>query len=363
MFRELKNHLLPIKQAVSPEDNFGVGLYLSDGASREILVGSNLAEFKDWLNKERLYVFTMNGFPYGGFHSDVVKDNVYKPDWTTRERVEYTKRLFTILAALLPDGGEGGISTSPVSYKHWFAGSEQKEQVFTTACRHYVEIAHFLNDLCEKTQKNLHLDIEPEPDCLLENSDETINFFERLHSSEKRNDIISKFLTLCFDVCHFSVEFEKPESALAKLISHGIRIGKIQLSSALKVTLNGKNENGIKEILQFDEPRYLHQTVKRTASGEIEKFQDLSSLTTNDGNNDAEWRTHFHVPLFLNDYGSLQSTQDDVVSTLKHLKKNQITSHLEVETYTWDVLPAGLKGDLNASIIRELEWVKKNLSE
>lgn len=363
MFQQLKNHLPKIKQAVSPKEKFGAGLYLSDKASREILTGSCLKVFKDWLHENDLYVFTMNGFPYGNFHGDIVKDNVYKPDWTTCERVEYTKRLFQILAELLPDRLEGGISTSPISYKHWFSTNEQKEKVFDIACQYLIEIAEYLKDLCERTGKNFHLDIEPEPDCLLENSDEAIIFFERLRSSEKTADLINRHLALCFDICHFSVEFERPVSALAKLISHEIRIGKVQLSSALKINSDDKTENGINDISAFDEQRYLHQTVKRTASGRIEKFRDLPFAIANKENDAAEWRTHFHVPLFLSSYGNLLSTQDDVADTIKFLMKNHITRHLEVETYTWDVLPSDLKKDLTASVIRELEWVKKNLAE
>jgi len=359
-FLQLKVHLPKVRQAVSPDKKFGAGLYLSNKASREIQEGNNLRSFKLWLEEKGLYVFTLNGFPYGNFHGKVVKDNVYKPDWTSCERVDYTKRLFNILAELLPEGMDGGVSTAPVSYKPWFSSADEEDKAVTSACMHFEEIAFFLQDLESKTGKYLHLDIEPEPDCLLENSDEVVNFFKRLTKSANEA-LIKKHIALCYDICHFSVEFEQPEDVFGKLISEGIKIGKIQISSALRANLQNDRQRKMAELMSFDEPRYLHQAVKQTAAGELRRFRDLS-WAIRDDSDAKELRTHFHVPLFVNNYGNLQSTQDDVLLTLKYLQKNQLTNHLEVETYTWDILPADMKMDLTGSIVRELEWVKKNLA-
>ncbi|HXH20324.1 MAG TPA: metabolite traffic protein EboE [Chitinophagales bacterium] len=359
-FIQLKTHLPRVKRAVSPEKKFGVGLYLSDRASREILAESNLREFKAWLDKEGFYVFTMNGFPYGNFHGEVVKENVYQPDWTMPKRVEYTQRLFSILAEILPADVDGGISTCPVSYGQHFSDSQKKkEENIAIACRNFQEIASFLHRLEAMSGKQLHLDIEPEPDCLIENSEDVLEFFSRLTDSGNET-IIRRHIRLCYDTCHFSVEYEAPETVFTKLAAHDIRIGKIQLSAAMRADLR-IGGTSFKELEKFDEPRYLHQTVKRTATGELKKFRDLSFALAENMDAATELRTHFHVPLFLNSYGSLQSTQDDVVKVLKFLQKNHVTNHLEVETYTWDVLPPDLKNDLTASIVRELEWVKKNL--
>ena len=40
-----------------------------------------------------LYVFTINGFPYGPFHGQPVKAAVYRPDWREAERGRYTADL------------------------------------------------------------------------------------------------------------------------------------------------------------------------------------------------------------------------------------------------------------------------------
>jgi hypothetical protein len=56
-------------------------------------------------------------------------------------------------------------------------------------------------------------------------------------------------------------------------------------------------------------------------------------------------------------YGVLQSTQDDIRDVLNLQTGRQFTNQLEVETYTWDVLPAELKADIVDSIEREMKWV------
>ena len=130
-FDKLKEHIPVITQRISPLEAFGIGLRLSNVASLELRKQENLEEFKRWLAENNCYVFTMNGFPFGGFHNTVVKDKVHAPDWLSPERVSYTIRLAQILAAILPDGVDGGISTSPLTYKFWHqvaAGSRPADQ-------------------------------------------------------------------------------------------------------------------------------------------------------------------------------------------------------------------------------------------
>lgn len=384
-FQNLKTYLPPLKKELSPDKAFGIGLRLSNKASEELLEAGQLPVFKQWLQEQELYVFTMNGFPYGGFHHQEVKDKVHEPDWTHQDRLDYTLRLTRILAEILPEGMDGGISTSPLSYKPWLLGVEEQKRrsTYAQAAKHLVHLVEELMNLKQETGKTIHIDLEPEPDGLLENSNEVINFYQewllptaykhlaetdRLNlSKEQVHEAVYTHLQLCYDVCHFALAYEKPSEAFAKLKHAGIKIGKIQLSAALKTQLpeDVETRGEIAETMaSFAESTYLHQVVERDANGTLTQYPDLTfALQHIRKPNAVEWRTHFHVPLFTDEYHMLHSTQDDVAEVLRLLQQNNMTKHLEVETYTWDVLPEELKKDLSVSIRRELEWVLEHINK
>ncbi|CAM4306982.1 metabolite traffic protein EboE [Zobellia nedashkovskayae] len=368
-FDSLKEHVPQIKEKVSPNEPFGLGLRLSNKASEELALNGNLNEFKQWLVDNQVYVFTMNGFPYGNFHNERVKDDVHAPDWTTPERLIYTKRMFDQLAALLPVGIAGGISTSPISYKYWHATEEATKLAFETGAKNMVEIAIHLYNREQETGKYLHLDIEPEPDGMLENSDEVLQFFadyllpigiavivEKLGvNADIADEIIRRYLTVCYDICHFSLAYEEPTDTFEKFAKAEIVIGKIQVSAALKILSNPSGNDKIWEALTlFDEPTYLHQVTEKV-DGKVKTYNDLPIVLENKREFE-ELRAHFHVPIFLERFGALDSTQDHILKVMKFLKEHPVSEHLEIETYTWDVLPSALKKDLSESIIREIDW-------
>ncbi|MEM7381497.1 MAG: metabolite traffic protein EboE [Bacteroidota bacterium] len=370
----LKTYVPGIKAQLINNEPFGLGLRLSNKASEELGTGQELFEFKKWLDDEGLYVFTMNGFPYGNFHHEVVKEQVHSPDWTTAERLSYTKRLFDQLAVLLPDGLNGGISTSPISYKYWYPEDEQKKNAFTTGAKNLVEVILHLYELERSTGKYMHLDIEPEPDGLLENSDEVVAFFReyllplaleelkerRGMNAQKAKEVTLKYITVCYDVCHFSLAYEDAEETFKRFEQEGIRIGKIQVSAALKILFNGVERDAIwKALSQFNEPVYLHQVTEKKESG-VHTYPDLPKVLYST-EEFTELRAHFHVPIFLEKFPPLYSTQDQILDVIDYLRKNPVSEHLEVETYTWDVLPSELKKDISTSIVREINWLKEKL--
>ncbi len=378
-FAALKNNFPVIKEKLSPGNPMGIGLRLSNEASIELIKKENLSVFKKWLKNQNAYVFTMNGFPYGGFHRTIVKDQVHTPDWVTDKRVEYTLRLFHILTALIPEGMDGGVSTSPLSYRRWFTTQEQASKAKDIATKNIIRIIESLIQIHQSTGKLLHLDIEPEPDGLLETGNEFIEWFEndllpigipvikaKLNvSSQKAEDLIKKHLCLCYDVCHFAIGYEPHQSIIDDIKRRGIKVGKIQISAALKAEMNS-SENERKSIKQnfekFNEPVYLHQVVARTRDGRLLRYPDLpEALKEKDNSSVNEWRAHFHVPVFAEKFDLLSSTQDEIAEVLSLQKKEPFTNHLEVETYTWEVLPQDLRLPLQDSIIRELEWVKRIL--
>lgn len=378
VFISLRKNIPLIKKSISPTQSFGIGLRLSADAAEILLTENHLDEFKKWLRENDCYVFTMNGFPFGNFHNAIVKDEVYKPDWTTNLRMEYTLDLINVLAELIPENSEAGISTSPLSFKPWIKDAKQLDFIMKSSCEHLMKCVEELFVLRQNTGKHIHLDLEPEPVCLLENSDETvfffknylipfgINYFNAKHamSDIEAKQIILDHVQVCYDVCHFAVEFEEPELVIRKFLEAGIKIGKVQISSALKViTDNNTNRN---EILiaysKFAESTYMHQTIAKDSKAKLHYFSDLPlALEQFKDEKFVEWRTHYHVPIFMATYNELKSTQDDILLVLEILKKNKFTNHLEVETYTWEILPSEERLEIDESIIRELNWVKQCL--
>ena len=355
-FAAVKRHVPGIKKELSPNKSFGIGLRLSNIASEILSIPQNLFEFNNWLKQEDCYVFTMNGFPFGGFHNTIVKDLVHAPDWQTEQRVEYTIRLFDILEKLLPENEEGSISTSPLSYKYWHLPQEYP-QVMENTTRNILRVVEHLVKLNRLTGKVLHLDIEPEPDGLLESGPEFINWFEDhllpsgieyLAHALKLSEVdaanaIRLHVRLCYDVCHFAVGYENHKEVISLLERKNILVGKIQISAALRSpmpTSTDERSKVISAFRDFNEATYLHQVV--AAQGDtIKRYPDLpEALLDADNPKTREWRSHFHVPLFVERYDVLWSTQQDIREVLTIHRNKPFTKHLEVETYKWEVLPS-----------------------
>jgi len=380
-FAALQQAVPELKKRLSPDAPFGIGLRLSNVASEDLEKPENLIVFQHWLAENGCYVFTMNGFPYGGFHHTVVKDQVHAPDWTTEARVDYTIRLFRILSVLLPvdelgNAIQGGVSTSPLSYRYWFEWEQPpaRDYIFSQTTQNVLEVVTELVRLRKQTDRLMHLDLEPEPDGVIETADEFIAWFtdyllpmgiellaEQFDlTDEEAEATICEHVRLCYDVCHFAVGYERPAEVLDKLKKYGLRVGKIQISAALKAEFPTTSEDreAVRQAFeQFNEPTYLHQVVARTKSGDLVRYPDLPQALTAFNDDHVEWRSHFHVPLFVSDYGVLQSTQDDIREVIRLQAERRFTNQLEVETYTWEVLPEDLKKAIVDSIEREMNWV------
>ena len=378
-FENLEKYIPEIKENLNTTAPFAIGLRLSNEASLVLQDKDKLTEFKKWLDDQNCYIFTFNGFPYGSFHREVVKDDVHSPDWTTEDRKAYTLRLFDILAFLLKEGMDGGISTSPLSYRHWHLRPKDQENAMKKSTAHIVEVALRLYEIKQTQGKTLHLDIEPEPDGMLENCQETLDFYsnwllpigipqfiDRFDLTETdAADALKDHIRICYDVCHFAVVYENHQQVFEAFEKEGIKIGKIQISAALKVPIppTPKEKMEVEKMLfPFVESTYLHQVVGRNPAGKLSSYRDLPdalvSLAETDQN---EWRIHFHVPIFLDTYGELSSTQEDILTVLQLIKNKPVTPHLEIETYTWEVLPEDIHLTLGESISREIQWTIENM--
>ncbi|MFK7859852.1 MAG: metabolite traffic protein EboE [Granulosicoccus sp.] len=371
--QNLVQYLPDIRQAMNPDGEFGIGLRLSAAAVADLADQNALTEFKTFLDDNQLYVFTINGFPYGPFHGTRVKEDVYLPDWQDAERLRYTNQLADVFAEFLPAGQVGSVSTVPGAFWSSINGVDD----IWSMTRHMVEHAAHLVELERNTGKRIVLALEPEPCCFLETIEQSVAFFrDFLFSSESQSQLagllgvspsqadllLHRHLTLCLDLCHAAVEFESYDACIADLRGAGIGIGKLQISAGLR--LESVTRDTIDLLKPFEDNVYLHQVVEN-CGGSLNRFADLAEAfaALDDDNAEREWRVHFHVPIFLDDLGDFSSTQFFVREALDKHRTDPVSTHLEVETYTWNVLPAQYRQQsIDAAIVRELQWVSDRLS-
>jgi len=358
LLSQLKAHLPEVKKRISPDQPLGVGLRLSGIASGYLANNSEaLEQFKHWLEEQGIYVFTLNGFPYGEFHNRPVKEQVYQPDWRSEERFAYSCRLAKILATLLPEGMTGSISTVPVGFKPNFATQMQVE----TAAQNILRFTKYLIEYKKQRGAHIQLALEPEPGCYLETTAGTILFFERqlLDKTPIRPEILTQHLGVCLDTCHAAVMFENSLEAAQAYQRANIPLHKIQLTTAVQASaLNAESKQ---QLQQFCDDVYLHQSCVRS-NGRQKFYLDLPEALENSQDGD-ELRSHFHVPVFHERLNGLQTTQADLLALLETQKQQALSQHLEVETYSFDVLPEHLRKDsVVDNISRELLWTREQLA-
>lgn len=368
----LASHLPAVKRQISPDQPMGIGLRLSAVAARELAEPGKVYRFRHFLAEGGFYVFTVNAFPYGSFHGQRVKEQVYEPDWRTPERLRFTNQVADLLALIAPESVDPTISTVPGAFK---ANVSTPSDVIGIA-EGFVRCAAHLHALRRETGRTIVLAVEPEPACFLETTDEVIRFLSEDVFARDACQLLSNItglafaeaeqalrshVGLCFDVCHSAVEFEETMEMLEAVRAAGIAVAKIQLSSALRVSADASDFERL--LGKFDDGIYLHQTVERR-NGALTRHTDLPAAfaAARSGNAGGEWRVHCHVPVFVESYGDLGSTQQQLRDALRLCRKQEVSPHLEVETYTWNVLPNTLKSsDLVGDIVRELQWVRAEL--
>jgi hypothetical protein len=372
-------HVPRVRELLGASGPFGVGLRLSARAAEELTADGALDAFRALLAEHDLYVFTINGFPHGAFHGTAVKEAVYRPDWREKARVLYSDRLAWLLAALLPDGVDGSISTVPGAFRDRGSTANGAAEMAEHLFLHALTLAR----VQQETGRLVELALEPEPCCFLETTDEAIRFFEEhLFSSagcarfaklaglsdSDAEAFLRRHLGVCVDACHLAVEFEDAPMALSKLRGAGIRVGKIQVTTALSLDLSGdvaRDEPAFQALERFSDGVYLHQVVERR-EGRLIRHLDLpDALALARATPDAgpsEWRVHFHVPVFAERITPFRTTQPFLMELLGIARREFVSAHLEVETYTWDVLPPEhRRDDVDTAIARELRFTLDQL--
>jgi hypothetical protein len=358
-FDALKNYTLAVRDRVSKGKPYAIGLRLGADAAYELSDPATLSDFRRWLDRENCYVFTINGFPYGKFHGTRVKEQVYAPDWTTNERVTYTNLLFNLLAEIVPFGVEGSVSTVPGSFKEFITSSEQVQAMRNNVWQCVEHIAR----LSESSGKKLHLGLEPEPLCHLETSSETVTFFEQMRDEHPGDSRLREHLGVNYDTCHLAVEFEEPAEVLARFRAHDIRVSKLHFSSALKVQATPETRQALRS---FGDDVYLHQVIARGADATLTRYRDLDvALNAEPPFNTPEWRIHFHIPLHFEATAMFGTTRDHLLAVMDALAAEPtLCSHIEMETYTWEVMPAEMKNrSVVDQLVAEYDWTLRELRQ
>lgn len=367
----IENYATKVKQIVSPDEPMGIGWWLSRVAVTELFNSGadGLPLLDNWFKKLGLIPFTCNGFPYGDFHQSKVKHSVYEPSWSTSQRMGYTHALAAILAQISPNFSHRSISTLPIGWP----GAPCANVDVDAAAINLLELAKSLREIADTTGVFIHIDLEPEPGCILQRSTDVVEFFENYLFPNARQlkipaETVLAHIRICHDICHAAVMFEDQQTVINRYKKAGIRIGKVQVSSAIKVQFDKltplEKEETLKQLRAFAEDRYLHQTMIRLPDGELKFFEDLPIALDSEiaQQQIGEWRVHFHVPIFINRFEYIRTTQDKIIECLDAIKSDDDILHFEVETYAWNVLPEDLRtDDLAQGIAHEINWLKDHM--
>jgi sugar phosphate isomerase/epimerase len=338
-------------------DVLGLGLWLPAPAARSLAdQPRKLERVRRSLARHHLEVVTVNAFPYSGFHAPVVKRAVYQPDWAERSRLDYTLDCARVLAMLLPDdAARGSISTLPLGWRApWYADRQR------AAMAHLEELGEGLAKLAADLGRPVRVGIEPEPGCVIETTEDAV---------ERLAGVDTDHIGVCLDTCHLATGFEEPVDALARLDGAGLAVIKVQPSSALHVQQPADAASQA-ALAPYAEDRFLHQ-VRERRGGRVGARDDLAEALG--GRRPlpgaGPWRVHFHVPVHAALQTPLLSTSGTLVSALNGLLGGPAarTDHLEVETYTWNVLPPGVRPEDDAGLVAglagELRWTADRLIE
>ncbi|MGW0536616.1 metabolite traffic protein EboE [Streptomyces sp. NPDC003032] len=346
----LDRHAVPVRERLAA-DRLGVGLWLPRQAADELAAEPAAVDrLRRELTARGLDAVSLNAFPYQGFHAPRVKRDVYLPDWADPERLRYTLVLARILSRLLPDdAARGSISTLPLGWRSWWC-QERQDKADAALDR----LATGLAQIAAEEGRPVRVGFEPEPGCVIERTEDAVELLAGRSPG---------LLGVCLDTCHLAVAFEEPAEALERLASAGVPVVKLQASCALHVP-RPRDPAAAAALAAFDEPRFLHQT-RESAHPLPLPMDDLREALGPDGlPRHAPWRVHFHVPLHAAPRPPLASTRPVLEATLAGLLGTPVagTDHVEVETYTWNVLPPGQRPSgpeaLTAGIAAELDWVR-----
>ena len=341
---QLDRYAEPVRRRLDC-DRLGLGLWLAADVAHGLAADRDaLSRLRRELSARGLEVTTLNAFPYRGFHDAVVKQAVYRPHWAEATRLRFTCDCATVLAALLPaDATYGSISTLPLGWRHPWSEADSATSLVALA-----ELVRLLRAL----PRPVRLAVEPEPGCVLDAVDDAVRWLA--------GRVDPEYIGLCLDTCHLAVSFADPHSALEQITRAGLDVVKVQASAALHVA-EPSCAAAQYALALFSEPRYLHQVRELRPDGVVLAADDLPARELP---GQGPWRVHYHVPLHWKPGPAepVQPTSDVLGAVLGAVD----CEHIEVETYTWDVLPPAQRprsdADLVAGIAAELDTARQWLA-
>jgi len=367
LIANLREHAVGARRRLGSNRPLGVGLWLPDSAvTRALADRDTILSLREFLDGEGLVPFTMNGFPYGDFHRGIVKHDVYFPTWWDPRRADYTLRLFELLDALLPPRTAAAVSTLPIAW----GDPPPTDDEWRAAADQLARVARRLAEIEQASGRRFLVALEPEPGCALEKSSDVAAFFDRYLRPIDRG-LVDRHIGVCHDICHAAVVFARQDEALETYRTAGIRIGKVQVSSAVFARLDAPDPelraSVLAQLAAFSEMRYLHQTAVRYAQGSSRFFEDLPlALGYHAGREPprGEWRVHFHVPIHVERFGRLDTSRNDIERCVRLCLDGGLASQFEIETYAWNVVPDGLRAErLCDGIAAEIAWLTSRIAE
>jgi sugar phosphate isomerase/epimerase len=256
---QLADHASPVRERLGA-DRLGIGLWLArDVVSELVAVPGEVKNLRAELAARGLETVTL----YAGFHREVVKKDVYLPDWADEARLAHTLDCARVLAALLPDDAErGSVSTLPLAWRTPWPPDRAD-----TARRALDRLAAGLAAIESDTGRRIRVGFEPEPGCVVETTAQAVRELRGLDPER---------LGVCLDACHLAVQFEEPGAALRRLADAGLPVVKLQASCAVEAA-DPADPAAHAALRRLAEPRFLHQTrtAARQESPDVRGVDDL----------------------------------------------------------------------------------------
>ncbi|MCZ6596743.1 MAG: metabolite traffic protein EboE [Planctomycetota bacterium] len=396
VLRGVREITLPLADELDPardEGDFGLGAYLPGKVvlAMEGDDAEDRAAYVGFVAANGLDPFTYNAFPIGGFHHAGLKQGVFRPTWMETERQLFTWNVARVAADAWKACGARSRHVSISTHTGMYAADVGGPADLDACADGLARMARTLAEIEQASGCRIVLSLEPEPGSNAGDARALAGFHERIRARAREvlgagsDTVLRRHLGTCLDACHAAVAFEHPQEAFLDATADGTPLGKLQFTSAISLRHPDGNDAGRERLFGLEEPVYLHQVTGRRG-GDVAQAADLPEARRlwKSGavgwRGCEEWRCHFHVPVDMGDLGDLgdgdrsgpagglgttRAVADEILAVALSDPERWGTEelHVEIETYTWDVLPSEVRGtdSLVAGLAREYRHVLERM--